>query len=125
LAQGQTQGSSPRVHQQALTTGPFGNTCEADAVSPEASMGGLQDKDVYNQGEYQVDLTLEQYNMHISLISLDLLHTTIYQIYHSNAITIYQREKNIASITHYNTRYTWFTLSLGLCPQNCAYNILG
>jgi hypothetical protein len=56
LAQGQTQGSAPRVHQQALTTGPFGNTCEADAVSPEAVMGGLQDRDVYNQGEYQVDL---------------------------------------------------------------------
>jgi hypothetical protein len=43
-------------------------------------MGGLQDRDVYNQGEYQVDLILEQYNMHISLIILDLLHTTIYQI---------------------------------------------
>jgi hypothetical protein len=56
LAQGQTQGSAPRAHQQALTTGPFGNTCEADAVSPEAVMGGLQDRDVYNQGEYQVDL---------------------------------------------------------------------
>jgi hypothetical protein len=77
LAQGQTQGSAPRAHQQALTTGPFGYTCEADAVSPEAAMGGLQDKDVYNQGNYQVDPTLEQYNMHISLISLDLFHTSI------------------------------------------------
>jgi hypothetical protein len=48
LAQGQTQGSAPREHQQALATGPFDNTCEADAVSPEASMRGLQDKDVYN-----------------------------------------------------------------------------
>ena len=56
LAQGQTQSSTPRAHQQALTTGPFGNTYEADAVSPEAVMGGLQDRDVYNQGEYQVDL---------------------------------------------------------------------
>jgi uncharacterized protein YjcR len=60
LAQGNTQGSAPRAHQQALTTGPFGNTCEADAVSPEAVMRGLQDKDVYNQREYQVDLTQEQ-----------------------------------------------------------------
>jgi hypothetical protein len=34
---------TPRVHQQALTTGPFKNTCEADAVSPEVAMGGLQD----------------------------------------------------------------------------------
>jgi hypothetical protein len=70
LAQGQTQGSAPRAHQQALTTGPFGNTCEADAVSPEAVMRGLQDRDVYNQGEYQVDLIQEQHNIHISLISL-------------------------------------------------------
>jgi hypothetical protein len=39
---------TPRVHQQALTTGPLGNTCEADATSPEVDMGGLQDRDVYN-----------------------------------------------------------------------------
>jgi hypothetical protein len=80
LAQGQTQGSAPRAHQQALTTGPFGNTCEADAVSPEAVMRGLQDKDVYNQREYQVDLTQEQHNIHISLINLDLFCTSTYQI---------------------------------------------
>jgi hypothetical protein len=80
LAQGQTQGSAPRAHQQALTTGPFGNTCEADAVSPEAVMRGLQDRDVYNQGEYQVDLIQEQHNIHISPISLDLLCTSTYHI---------------------------------------------
>jgi hypothetical protein len=80
LAQGQTQGSAPRAHQQALTTGPFGNTCEADAVSPEVVMRGLQDRDVYNQGEYQVDLTQEQHNIHISLIILDLFFTSTYQI---------------------------------------------
>jgi hypothetical protein len=39
-----------RAHQQALATGPFGNTCEVDAVSPKAAMRGLQDSDVYNQG---------------------------------------------------------------------------
>jgi hypothetical protein len=80
LARGQTQGSTPRAHQQALTIGPFGNTYEADAVSPEVAMGGLQDKDVYNQREYQVDPIQEQYNIYISLTSSDLLHTTIYQI---------------------------------------------
>jgi hypothetical protein len=48
LAQGQTQGSAPRVHQQALDTSPFGSTCEENAVSPEATMRGLRDKDVYN-----------------------------------------------------------------------------
>jgi hypothetical protein len=28
---------------------PFGNTCEADEVSPEVAIGGLQDTCVYNQ----------------------------------------------------------------------------
>jgi hypothetical protein len=41
LAQGQTQGSTPRMHQQALTTGPFGYTCEVDTVSLEETMGGV------------------------------------------------------------------------------------
>ena len=30
------------MHQQALTTGPFGNTCEVDAISPEVAMGGCK-----------------------------------------------------------------------------------
>jgi len=78
MAQGQTQGSTPRAHQQALTIGPFGYTYEVDAVSPEAAMGGgWQDRDVYNQGNDKVDPTLEHYNPHISLISLDLFHTSI------------------------------------------------
>jgi hypothetical protein len=80
LAKGQTQGSTPRAHQQALTTSPFGNTCRADAVSPEAVMRGLQEKDVYNQMEYQVDLTQEQHKIHISFINLDLLCTSTYHI---------------------------------------------
>jgi hypothetical protein len=42
LAQGQTQGSVLIAHQQALTTGPFSNTCEADAVSPEVAIGGCR-----------------------------------------------------------------------------------
>jgi hypothetical protein len=54
LAQGQTQGSASEAHQQALTIGPFGNTCEADAVSPEEAMWGLQNMDVYNQKECKV-----------------------------------------------------------------------
>jgi hypothetical protein len=51
LAQGQTQGSTTRAHQKALTIGPFSSTYEADAISPEEVMRGLQDKDVYNQRE--------------------------------------------------------------------------
>jgi hypothetical protein len=77
LAQGQTQGLAPRVHQQALTTDPLGYTCEADAVSPEAAMGGLQDRSFYNQRRYQVDQIPRQHSMPISLISSDLLHTSI------------------------------------------------
>jgi hypothetical protein len=80
LAQGQTQGSTPILHQQALTSGPFGNTYEADAVSPKVAMWELQDRDVYNQREYQVDLIQEQYRIYISLTSSDLLRKTIYQI---------------------------------------------
>jgi hypothetical protein len=42
LAQGKTQGSAPRAHQQALTIGPFENTCEADVVSPKVAMGSFR-----------------------------------------------------------------------------------
>jgi hypothetical protein len=46
LAQGQTQGSMlQQCTNKTLTTGPFGNTCEADEVSPEVEAGvvaGLQ-----------------------------------------------------------------------------------
>jgi hypothetical protein len=41
---GKDPGFTPRAHQQALATGPFGNTCEADAVSPEVAMGGCRTK---------------------------------------------------------------------------------
>jgi hypothetical protein len=40
LAQGQTQGSTlQQCTNKTLTTGPFGNTCEADEVSPEVEAG--------------------------------------------------------------------------------------
>jgi hypothetical protein len=55
LAQGQTQGSTLTTHQQTLTTGPFGNTCEADEVSPKVAIGGLQDTSVYNQRKCKVN----------------------------------------------------------------------
>jgi hypothetical protein len=46
LAQGQTQGSTlQQCTNKTLTTDPFGNTCEADEVSPEVEAGvvaGLQ-----------------------------------------------------------------------------------
>jgi hypothetical protein len=42
LAQGQTQGSTLIAHQQALNIDPLDNTCEADVVSPEVSIGGCR-----------------------------------------------------------------------------------
>jgi hypothetical protein len=42
LAQGQTQGSTLTMHQQALTTGPFGNTYGEDAISLEVAIGGCR-----------------------------------------------------------------------------------
>ena len=65
LAQGQTQGSAPRAHQQALPTGLFGNTYEEDVVSPEENMRGLQDRDVYNQGNIKWFLLQQQHNIHL------------------------------------------------------------
>jgi hypothetical protein len=50
-------GFTPRVHQQALATGPFGNTCEADAVSPKVSKTGVTGQRCLQRGEYQVELT--------------------------------------------------------------------
>jgi hypothetical protein len=42
LAQGQTQGSTLQQRtNKTLTTDPFGNTCEADEVSPEVGEGGV------------------------------------------------------------------------------------
>jgi hypothetical protein len=42
LAQGQTQGSTLQQRtNKTLTTSPFGNTCEADEVSPEVEAGGV------------------------------------------------------------------------------------
>jgi hypothetical protein len=67
LSQGRTQGSTLRAHQQALPIGPFGNTCEADAVSPEAAMRGLQERYVYNQGNIKWFLLQQQHKMHLSL----------------------------------------------------------
>jgi len=73
LAQGKTQGSAPRPHQQALTIGPFKNTCEEDATSPKVAMRGLQDKDVYNQKECKEDSQQPTHNNLVFLIFLQLI----------------------------------------------------
>ena len=53
---GADPGFTSRAHQEALTTGPFGNTCEVDAVSPEATKRGVAGQRCLQPGEYQVEL---------------------------------------------------------------------
>jgi hypothetical protein len=66
---GADPGFTPRAHQQALATSPFDNTYEADAVSLKVAMRGLQDKDIYNQGNIKGILYNINHSIHISLIS--------------------------------------------------------
>jgi hypothetical protein len=42
LEQGQTQGSNLTMYQKSLTTDPFINTCEVDAISPEVAIRGCR-----------------------------------------------------------------------------------
>jgi hypothetical protein len=49
-------GFTPRAYQQSLAIGPFSNTCEADAVSPEAAKRGVVGQRCLQPGEYQVEL---------------------------------------------------------------------
>jgi len=65
------------VHQQALATGPFENTYEVDAVSPEATKRGVAGQIFLQPGEYQVDIIQQQGSIHISLTKLDLPCTVI------------------------------------------------
>jgi hypothetical protein len=53
---GEDPGFTPREHQQALTIDPFGNTCEADAISPEVAKRGFAGQRCLQPGEYQVEL---------------------------------------------------------------------
>jgi hypothetical protein len=53
---GADPGFTPKAHQQALATGPFGNTYEANVVSPEASKRGVAGQRCLQPGEYQVEL---------------------------------------------------------------------
>jgi hypothetical protein len=47
LAQGQTQVFNAQERtKKALTTSPFGNTCEADEVSPKVEAGVVSDSSV-------------------------------------------------------------------------------
>jgi hypothetical protein len=70
-------GADPGLHQQALATIPFNNTCEANAVSPEAAKMGVAGQRFLQPGEYQVDLIQQQGIIHISLTKLDIPCTII------------------------------------------------
>jgi hypothetical protein len=69
---GADPGFTRRAHQQDLATGAFGNTCEVDAVSPEAAKRGVAGHRYLQLGEYLVDLIQQQGNIHISLTKLNL-----------------------------------------------------
>jgi hypothetical protein len=66
------------MNQQALTTGPFGNTCEADEVSPEVAIGGvvghrcLQLEEVKDDSKIATQDSLELLN-HIMFIFTKLV----------------------------------------------------
>jgi hypothetical protein len=71
-----------RAHQKALTTGPFGNTSEADAVSPEVEIGGCRtqvsttkrnEKGIENNNTHQSSYSLYPLNL---LCKLCLRSTT-------------------------------------------------
>jgi hypothetical protein len=70
-------GFTQRAHQQALANGPFGNTCEADAVSPKETKRGVAGQICLQPLEYQVDLIQQECNIHISLTKIDLPYTVI------------------------------------------------
>jgi hypothetical protein len=93
LAQGQTQGSSLIAHQQTLTTGPFGNTCEVDEVSPEVAIGGvaghrcLQPEGVQDDSRTTTQGSLEILNP-IMLNSVKLVIFIIFSRENNNIIII-------------------------------------
>jgi hypothetical protein len=59
---------TPGVHQQALATGPFGNTYEVDAVSPKADMRGCRTEMSTTKGISSGSFTMVVY--HASIIQL-------------------------------------------------------
>jgi hypothetical protein len=81
LAQGQTQGSTLQERtNKTLTTGPFGNTCEADEVSPEVEAGVV--------AETQVSATLAgtQICDYITYRALSIDHSSIFNPYYTSQI---------------------------------------
>jgi hypothetical protein len=77
LAQGKTQGSSLIAHQQALTIGPFSNTCEAYAVSPEVTIGGCRTQVSTTIGNAS-GIKATTHRDQIFFPSINLLRTVIY-----------------------------------------------
>jgi len=72
LAQGQTQGSTLTMHQQALTTGPFGNTYGENVVSPEVEIGGCRTHVSTTRGneKWIKDHNTQQSSYYLSHLSL-------------------------------------------------------
>jgi hypothetical protein len=79
LAQGKTQGSTLTMHQQTLTTGPFSNTCEADAVSPKVAIGGCMTHSSTTRGN-AIGIKETTHRDQIIISKHKLLRTIIYQM---------------------------------------------
>jgi hypothetical protein len=84
LAQGQTQGSALTMHQQALTTGPFDNTCEADAISPKVAIWGCRTQVSTTKRNAEWIHSNNTQSPSYSLSSLNLLHKLYFR---SNTIS--------------------------------------
>jgi hypothetical protein len=101
LAQGKTQGSPPRAHQQALTIFPFENTCEADAVSLEVVIEGCRTQVSTTRGNAEWIHSNNTQSPSYSLSPLNLLRKLYfrYNQYHNSKISN-DREHNINHTQH-------------------------
>jgi hypothetical protein len=100
LSQGQNQGSALMAHQQALTTGPFRNTCEADAVSPKVAIwccrihmsttrGNVKWIQYNKNTSSRYQLLAQTYYAHLSVRS----NTIVYQPYKEHNINHTQQQE--------------------------------
>jgi hypothetical protein len=64
-----------RAHQQALTIGPFGNTCKEDAVSPKVAIGGCRTHVTTTRGNAN-----KIKEIRLFFPNINLLFIVIYQI---------------------------------------------
>ena len=102
LVQGQTQGSAPRADQQALTTGPFGNACEADAVLLEVAMGSCRTQMSTTKGIQSGSNTRTTHHLDVNY---QLRSTSCIYIIDLTQQKYIHKQENSKSITHNTNMY--------------------